>query len=104
MKIQGTLMAAILLCGGVVMNAQAGDAEAGKAKAAVCAACHGADGKAMIPTYPNLKGQNEAYLVEALKAYRAKNRTGGQAMIMQGQAAALTDDDIANIAAYYSKL
>ena len=57
MKIQGTLMAAVLLCGSVAMNAQAGDAEAGRGKAAVCAACHGADGKAMIPTYPNLKGQ-----------------------------------------------
>ena len=42
--------------------------------------------------------------MEALKAYRAKNRTAGQAMIMQGQAAALTDDDIANLAAYFSSL
>lgn len=82
----------------------AGDAAAGKAKSAVCAACHGANGKATIPTYPNLAGQNEAYLVEALKAYKAKNRTGGQAVIMQGQAAALSDDDIANLAAYYSSM
>ncbi|MDF4701856.1 c-type cytochrome, partial [Vibrio parahaemolyticus] len=40
----------------------AGDVAAGQAKAAVCAACHGADGMATIPGYPNLKGQNEQYL------------------------------------------
>ncbi|ARU58800.1 MAG: c-type cytochrome [Pseudomonadales bacterium] len=84
------------------MMSVAGDAAAGKAKAAVCAACHGSNGKAQIPTYPNLAGQNEQYLVVALKAYRAKERSGGQAAIMQGQAAALSDTDIANLAAYYS--
>ncbi|WP_369600023.1 cytochrome c [Hahella sp. SMD15-11] len=90
---------------GLTLNVQAaGDPEAGKAKAAVCAACHGANGKAMIPTYPNLAGQNEKYLVEALKAYKNKQRTGGQAAIMQGQAAALSDQDIENLAAYYSSL
>ncbi|WP_020406714.1 c-type cytochrome [Hahella ganghwensis] len=88
----------------VTTVASAADAAAGKAKSAVCAACHGANGKATIPTYPNLAGQNEMYLVEALKAYRSKNRSGGQAVIMQGQAAALSDDDIANLAAYYSGL
>ncbi|MBD3657515.1 MULTISPECIES: c-type cytochrome [Marinobacter] len=84
--------------------ATAADAEAGKAKAAVCAACHGANGIAQIPGYPNLAGQNEAYLASALKAYRAKQRNGGQAAVMQGQAAALSDDDIANLAAYYASL
>ncbi|MEJ2766658.1 cytochrome c [Photobacterium sp. MCCC 1A19761] len=82
----------------------AADAAAGKAKAAVCAACHGADGTAMIPTYPNLKGQNEQYLVGALKAYKNKERTGGMAVVMQPQAAMLSDSDIANVAAYYASL
>ncbi|MCP5163113.1 MAG: cytochrome c [Hahellaceae bacterium] len=82
----------------------AGDAAAGKAKAAVCVACHGANGKAMIPTYPNLAGQNAPYMVSALKAFRAKERTGGQAAVMQGQAAALSDADIDNLAAYFSSL
>lgn len=94
MAIGGSLLLAVA--------AQAGDAEAGKAKSAVCAACHGADGKALIPTYPNLAGQNEAYLVESLKAYKNKTRTGGQAVIMQGQAALLSDADMANLAAYYA--
>ncbi|WP_273205505.1 c-type cytochrome [Marinobacter subterrani] len=84
--------------------ASAADLAAGKAKAAVCAACHGANGIAQIPTYPNLAGQNEQYLVLALKAYKNKQRTGGQAVIMQGQAAALSDEDIANLAAYFASL
>lgn len=100
-----TVMASVLvLSAGFSTAAVAGDAAAGKAKAAVCAACHGADGKAAIPTYPNLAGQNEAYLVEALKSYRGKTRTGGQAVIMQAQAAALSDEDIANLAAYFASL
>lgn len=82
----------------------AGDAEAGKAKAAVCAACHGADGVAMIPGYPNLKGQNEQYLVSALKAYKNKERNGGMAAVMQPQAAMLSDTDMVNVAAYFSQM
>lgn len=82
----------------------AGDAAAGKGKAAICAACHGADGKAVIPGYPNLRGQNEQYLVNALKAYKNKERTGGNAMLMQPQAAMLSDTDINNLAAYYAQM
>ncbi len=82
----------------------AGDAAAGKARAAVCTSCHGANGKAMIPTYPNLAGQNSQYLELAMKAYKAGQRTGGQAAIMTGMAAPLSDTDIANLAAYYSSL
>lgn len=83
----------------------AGDAEQGKVKATtVCAACHGADGRAVIPGYPNLHGQNEQYLVSALKAYKNKERTGGLAVVMQAQAAMLSDEDIANLAAYFASL
>lgn len=82
----------------------AGDAAAGKTKAVVCAACHGADGKAAIPTYPNLAGQNEGYLKLALKAYKNGERTGGQAAIMMGMAKPLSDADIDNLAAYFSSL
>jgi len=82
-----------------------GDIAAGKTKVQnVCSACHGMDGHAAVPTYPNLAGQNEQYLIKALEAYRAKNRSGGQAMIMQAQAAALSDQDIENVAAYFSSL
>lgn len=85
-------------------NNFAGDITAGKAKAGMCAGCHGAKGKAMIPTYPNLAGQNQQYLVSALKAYKSKARNGGQAAVMQGMAGALSDDDINNLAAYFASL
>lgn len=82
----------------------AGDAAAGKAKAAVCAACHGADGKATAPIYPNLAGQNAAYLESALKAYKAGQRKGGQSAVMTPMAMPLSDQDIADLAAYYSSM
>lgn len=82
-----------------------GDIAAGKAKVqAVCSACHGLQGKALIPSYPNLAGQNEQYLIKALEAYRSKQRQGGQAIIMQAQASQLSDKDIENVAAYFSSL
>lgn len=83
---------------------QAGDVAAGKAKAGTCAGCHGANGKAANPTYPNLAGQNAGYIESALKAYKGGQRSGGQAAIMQGMAAALSDTDISNLAAYFSSL
>ena len=89
------------------MSAQpvlAGDAAAGKAKAAVCAACHGANGMATINSYPNLAGQNEQYLIAAMKAYKSKQRNGGMAAVMQGQMAAMNETDIENLAAYFSSL
>lgn len=83
-------------------SAMAGDVAAGKAKAAMCAGCHGAEGIATIPQYPNLAGQNAAYLVEAMKAYKNKKRSGGQAPMMYGMTAALSDADIENLAAFYA--
>ncbi|EGU55446.1 cytochrome c553 [Vibrio nigripulchritudo ATCC 27043] len=94
-------LSAAILSGGAYA---AGDVNAGKAKAAVCAACHGADGIALIDGYPNLKGQNEKYIVTSLKAYKANQRTGGLAAVMSAQAMALSDQDMENLAAYYSSL
>lgn len=91
-----------LLCGAT--TAYAGDIEAGKAKSMVCAACHGQDGIAVIDGYPNLRGQNEKYLLSALHAYKDKLRTSGNAQIMQVQAMILSNDDMENVAAYYSSL
>ncbi|CCJ80783.1 cytochrome c554 [Cronobacter dublinensis 1210] len=66
---------------GLSLTAQAkGDPAAGEEKAVMCVACHGATGKASAPLYPNLAGQNEAYLEHALQAYkkrRAQRRPGG---------------------------
>lgn len=81
----------------------AGDATAGSEKIAACAACHGTDGRAAADIYPSLNGQSATYLDMALKAYRAGERAGGMAVIMTPQAANLSDQDIADIAAYYSQ-
>ncbi|MBK1850895.1 MULTISPECIES: c-type cytochrome [unclassified Marinobacter] len=106
MKLKHYVVAGLFTLSAAVpaVAAAAGDAAAGKAKAAVCAACHGQNGVAQIPMYPNLAGQHEQYLAASLKAYKNKQRSGGQAAIMQGQAAALSDEDIANLAAYYASL
>ncbi|GAL23678.1 cytochrome c553 [Vibrio variabilis] len=98
------MIGAIVVVGLLSGPAMAADIAAGKAKAAVCAACHGADGIAVIPGYPNLKGQNEQYLVTSIKAYKNKERNGGLAAVMQAQASMLSDEDIANLAAYYASL
>lgn len=81
-----------------------GNVANGKAKSVVCSTCHGADGIATMPVYPNLAGQNAEYLASALKTYRDKQRQGGMAAIMQMQAANLSDEDITDLAAYYASL
>ena len=81
----------------------AGDPKAGAEKVAVCAACHGMDGKAVADVYPSLNGQSATYLDMALKAYRGGQRSGGMSAVMTPQAANLSDQDIADIAAYYSQ-
>ena len=93
-----------LTLGMSTMVQAAGDAAAGEGKAAVCAACHGKDGIAMVPVYPNLKGQHAPYLESSLKAYRDGQRMGGNAAIMTPMAKNLSDQDIADLAAYYSSL
>ena len=80
------------------------DAAAGQAKAAACAACHGAQGKVTVPMYPNLAGQNAMYLQHALQAYKKGERNRGQAEVMKAYVSGLSDDDIADLAAYYASL
>jgi len=78
-----------------------GDAAAGEGKAAVCAACHGADGKALQPAYPNLAAQHPAYIAKQLTNYREGERVNA---LMSGQAANLTDQDILDLSAWYSEM
>lgn len=101
-KITTGITLALALISGSAMAA--GDPVAGKSKSVICGACHGADGIAAIDGYPNLKGQNAAYIQSSLKAYRTKQRNGGLAVVMQAQAMLLSDQDIENLAAYYSSL
>ncbi len=80
------------------------DIDSGKAKSVMCMGCHGANGISIASIYPNLAGQKSDYLVSALKGYKSQDRKGGQSAIMYGMVAALTDDDVLNLAAYYSSL
>lgn len=83
------------------VSVAAGDVAAGAEKATTCVACHGANGISQITTYPILAGQYPSYLEHSLKAYRDGSR---QNAIMSGFAAALSDEDIANLAAYFASL
>ncbi len=80
-------------------SAMAADVEAGKAKSVVCAACHGATGASVNPLWPNLAGQKDQYLIKQMTAFRDGTRKDP---LMSPMAAALSDDDIANLAAYYA--
>ena len=84
-----------------VQTAMAGDAAAGKSRAAACAACHGANGISSNEIWPNLAGQKETYLAAQLKAFRDGDRKNP---MMAPMAAGLSDADIANLAAYYASL
>ena len=91
----------LLVTGLVAGTAQAaGDPAAGKEKAAACAACHGQDGNSSSAQYPKLAGQGERYLVKQLKDYKSGARENA---IMAGQASNLSEQDMADIAAYYAK-
>ncbi len=82
--------------------AQAGDANAAKGKAeTLCAGCHGPDGIATNPLWPNIAGQQEQYLVKAMKEYRDSARPDPN---MGAIAKPLTDQEIEDLAAYYTKL
>lgn len=80
-----------------------GNAAAGKAKAeTVCAACHGADGnKTLDGTYPKLAGQYSDYLSKALHDYKSGKRKNP---IMDGQAQGLSEQEIADLSAYFGSL
>ena len=79
----------------------AGDAAAGKAKSATCAACHGAEGISANDIWPNLAGQKEGYLIKQMKAFKDGTRKDP---MMSPMAAPLSDEDINNLAAYFSSL
>jgi cytochrome c553 len=96
-----SIVLALLLVSGVA-SATTGDAEAGKTKSAPCAACHGPDGNAGIdPQYPRLAGQYRDYIVQALHEYKKGDRKNP---IMAGFAATLSDQDVLDLAEYYSTL
>ncbi len=95
---QSIVLCALVL--GLFSHAVAQDAERGEELAQSCAGCHGAQGQSENPQYPKLAGQNERYLIEQLEAYRSGARVNA---LMAGQASGLSDQDIADLAAYYAE-
>jgi cytochrome c553 len=98
-KPQNLLLAVVLT--GMAGVTQATDVDAGKAKADVCAGCHGIDGISSNPLWPNLAGQQAAYLALKIKAYRDGTL---QNPLMSPISQGLNDSDIENLAAYFSAL
>ena len=76
-----------------------GDAKAGQAKAGTCAACHGADGNSADAQYPKLAGQHERVIWKQLKAFKSGERENA---IMQPMAAALSEQDMRDLGAYFA--
>ena len=98
-RVAAVIMAGILA--GISGAVLAGDAAAGKARAATCAGCHGAQGVSNNPMWPNLAGQQQGYLVKQLQAFREGTRSDP---MMSPMAKPLSDTDIQNLAAYYGSL
>jgi cytochrome c553 len=90
----------LALLGFVGTTQAAGDAQAGKAKAGPCAGCHGANGEGKAPN-PALAGKAEDAIVQALQDYKSGKRSNP---IMKTFASPLSDQDMANLAAYYASL
>ena len=78
----------------------AGDAEAGKTKAAACGGCHGMDGNSLVPTFPKLAGQGEKYIAKQLAEFKANTTRKNEMML--GLSAALSEEDAADIGAFYA--
>lgn len=86
----------------VLLSTQAlaqGDASAGQAKSAVCAACHGVDGNSVVPNWPKLAGQHPQYLTRQVQLIRSGARPVPE---MAGIAAGLSDQDIQDLSAYFA--
>jgi cytochrome c553 len=93
---------AIVAAALLASHAVAADAGAGKKKAAsTCAVCHGLDGLAKNPEAPNLAGDNANYIAKQLHAFKSGERKNEMMSII---AQSLSEDDVANVAAWYSSL
>jgi cytochrome c553 len=93
--------AALAFASAQSLAANDGNAANGKEKAATCFACHGTDGNAVDPQYPRLAGQYHVYLAHVMHEYKNGQRNNP---IMKGMVSTLSDQDIEDIAAYFSSL
>ena len=99
MRNKALILASVLLATSSFNVFAAGDAAAGKAKSMVCAGCHGMDGNSSNAMWPNIAGQHEAYLAKQLRAFKSGERKDAQMAPIMGT---LSDEDIANVAAYFA--
>lgn len=107
MKFLPASLAAALLLAAVPASAGdnlvGGNADAGQQKAAVCSACHGPQGNSANPEWPKLAGQHAGYLVEQLHNFKLPQQESSRFnAIMYGQAQALSDEDMKDVAAYFA--
>jgi cytochrome c553 len=79
----------------------AGDVKAGRTKALMCQACHGLDGLSKVPDAPNIAGQTEPYIVAQLQAFKTGVRKNDAMSVV---APSLSDQDIEDLAAYFSAI
>lgn len=103
---------ALVSFGLVGFTQAAGDAAAGQGKAAACVACHGQGGNSTVPTFPKLAGQNELYLIKQMQdiqcgalseeEQKASKCSPRPILEMAGQLDAMSEQDLADIAAYYA--
>jgi cbb3-type cytochrome c oxidase subunit III len=98
-KILVSLLLSLGICGATQAADLIGNAAAGQTKAAVCGACHGPDGNSMTPNFPKLAGQGDRYLLKQLHDIKDGKRT---VLEMTGLLTNLSDQDMADIAAYFS--
>lgn len=96
-----TLSLVAMMMGAATAVQAAGDVEAGKGKAAVCAGCHGADGNSMIANFPKLAGQSARYTMKQLADIKSGARSVPE---MAGIVGSMSEQDFADLAAYYETL
>jgi cytochrome c553 len=95
------LFASVCLLAGSASTSSAGDVKAGRTKALMCQACHGLDGLSKTPDAPNIAGQTESYIVVQLQAYKSGARKNDAMSVV---APSLSDNDIEDLAAYFSAI
>ena len=100
-RVKGPSLLLVALFALSISPDEGGDATAGATKTATCIACHGEDGNGVLPDYPNLSGQNEAYTLHQLRLIKFGER---EIPLMATMLDAMTDQDLKDLAAHYASL
>lgn len=100
LKLAGLTFSLLLATQAFADGLVTGSAEAGKARAITCGACHGADGNSVNPAWPSLAGQHATYIVKQLNAFKQNTRSNP---LMTAPVMSLSAEDMANLAVYFSE-